>query len=211
MGLVCTVKETLDSGGHEYRVLIPADDKDEWLTELAEEYVRLRTACARPLSDISLEGIGVVSTENLLQRLKKAPKFVTGFTGPEIYIAMTRGEIDAHATGAARFVIEQSEWIEKKQINLHATLTVPKGRHHPTFARLPDFDSFAKNDVDRKLLDMFRAFQYPRALHLSSRHTERPGADDPRSDEQVLRRPGISRRVQKVNGRRPRADERRRT
>ena len=92
----------------------------------------------------------------------KDPKFVTGFTGPEIYIALTRGEIDAHATGAARFVIEQHEWIEKKQIHLHATLTVPKGRHHPTFARLPDFDSFAKNDVDRKLLDMFRAFQYPR-------------------------------------------------
>jgi tripartite-type tricarboxylate transporter receptor subunit TctC len=92
----------------------------------------------------------------------KDPKFVTGFTGPEIYIALTRGEIDAHATGAARFVIEQPEWIEKKQVHLHATLTVPKGRHHPAFTRLPDFDSFAKNDVDRKLLDMFRAFQYPR-------------------------------------------------
>lgn len=92
----------------------------------------------------------------------KDPKFVTGFTGPEIYIAVTRGEVDAHATGAARFVIEQSEWIEKKQIHLHATLTVPKGRHHPAFARLPDFDSFARTDVDRKLLDMFRAFQYPR-------------------------------------------------
>lgn len=92
----------------------------------------------------------------------KDPKFVTGFTGPEIYIAITRGELDAHATGAARFVIEQTEWIEKKQVHLHATLTVPKGRHHPTFAKLPDFDSFAKSDVDRKLLDMFRAFQYPR-------------------------------------------------
>jgi len=92
----------------------------------------------------------------------KDPKFVTGFTGPEIYIALTRGEVDAHATGAARFVIEQPEWIEKKQIHLHATLTVPKGRHHPAFTRLPEFDSLAKNDVDRKLLDMFRAFQYPR-------------------------------------------------
>ena len=75
---------------------------------------------------------------------------------------MERGEIDAHATGAARFVIEKSEWIEKKQINLHATLTVPRGRHHPTFAQLPEFGSFAKTDIERKLLDMFRAFQYPR-------------------------------------------------
>lgn len=92
----------------------------------------------------------------------KDPKFVTGFTGPEIYIAVARNELDAHATGAARFVIEQAEWIEKKQIHLHATLTVPKGRHHPAFAKLPDFDRFAKTDIDRKLLDMFRAFQYPR-------------------------------------------------
>ena len=58
----------------------------------------------------------------------KDPKFVTGFTGPEIYIALQRGEIDAHATGAARFVIENPEWIEKKLVHFHATYTVPKGR-----------------------------------------------------------------------------------
>jgi tripartite-type tricarboxylate transporter receptor subunit TctC len=92
----------------------------------------------------------------------KEPKFVTGFTGPEIYVALQRGELDAHATGAARFVIEQPEWIEKKLVHLHATYTVPKGRHHPRFAQLPDYDSFAKTDTERKLLDMFRAFQYPR-------------------------------------------------
>jgi tripartite-type tricarboxylate transporter receptor subunit TctC len=40
----------------------------------------------------------------------KEPKFVTGFTGPEIYLAITRGELDAHATGAARFVVENREW-----------------------------------------------------------------------------------------------------
>jgi tripartite-type tricarboxylate transporter receptor subunit TctC len=92
----------------------------------------------------------------------KDPKFVTGFTGPEIYVAITRGELDAHATGAARFVIEQREWIEKKLVHSHTTLTVPKGRHHPAFAHLPELGSFAKSDTERKLLDMFRAFQYPR-------------------------------------------------
>lgn len=92
----------------------------------------------------------------------KEPKFVTGFTGPEIYIAINRGEVDAHATGAARFVIEQPEWIAKKSVHFHATLTVPKGRHHPTFAQVPELGSFAKTETERKLLDMFRAFQYPR-------------------------------------------------
>jgi tripartite-type tricarboxylate transporter receptor subunit TctC len=92
----------------------------------------------------------------------KEPKFVTGFTGPEIYLAITRGELDAHATGAARFVVENREWIEKKLVHFHTTLTVPKGRHHPSFAHLPELGSFAKSERERKLLDMFRAFQYPR-------------------------------------------------
>ncbi|HEY7322031.1 MAG TPA: hypothetical protein VIE89_31075 [Candidatus Binatia bacterium] len=96
----------------------------------------------------------------------KEPRFVTGFTGPEIYIAITRGELDAHGTGAARFVIEQPEWIEKKLVHFHATLTVPKGRHHPVFAQVPEYGSFVKSDKERKLLDMFRAFQYPRWPYL---------------------------------------------
>jgi tripartite-type tricarboxylate transporter receptor subunit TctC len=96
----------------------------------------------------------------------KEPKFVTGFTNPEIYIAFNRGEVDAHATGAARFAIDQREWIEKKQVNLHATLTVPKGRHHPMFASVAELGSFAKSETERKLLDMFRAFQYPRWPYL---------------------------------------------
>ena len=96
----------------------------------------------------------------------KDPKFVTGFTGPEIYIAMERGELDAHATGAARFVIEKPDWIEKKLVHLHASLTVPKGRAHPDFKNLPHLESFAKSDKERKLLAMFRAFQYPRWPYL---------------------------------------------
>jgi tripartite-type tricarboxylate transporter receptor subunit TctC len=92
----------------------------------------------------------------------KEPKFVTGYTGPEIYVAITRGELDAHATGAARFVVENREWIEKKLVHFHTTFTVPKGRHHPSFAQAPELGSFAKSETERKLLDMFRAFQYPR-------------------------------------------------
>jgi tripartite-type tricarboxylate transporter receptor subunit TctC len=90
------------------------------------------------------------------------PKFVTGYIGPEIYIAIMRDELDAHSTGAARFVVENREWIEKKLVNFHATLTVPKGRHHPRFAHLPELQSFAKSEKEQKLLDMFRSFQYPR-------------------------------------------------
>jgi tripartite-type tricarboxylate transporter receptor subunit TctC len=96
----------------------------------------------------------------------KDPRFVTGFTNPEIYIAFKSGEVDGHATGAARFAIDQREWIEKKQVHLHATLTVPKGRHHPDFAHVAELGTFAKTETERKLLDMFRAFQYPRWPYL---------------------------------------------
>lgn len=96
----------------------------------------------------------------------KDPKFVTGYTGPEIYIAIERGELDAHGTGAARFIVEKREWFDKKLVDFHATLTVPKGRHNPMFAKVPEFGSFAKSDKERKLLDMFRAFQYPRWPYL---------------------------------------------
>jgi tripartite-type tricarboxylate transporter receptor subunit TctC len=92
----------------------------------------------------------------------KDPKFVTGYTNPEITVAITRGELDAHSTGAARFVVEHREWIEKKLMNFHTTLTVPRGRYHPSFAHLPELGSFARSEKERKLLDMFRAFQYPR-------------------------------------------------
>ncbi|HKY07567.1 MAG TPA: hypothetical protein VJQ55_04975, partial [Candidatus Binatia bacterium] len=102
------------------------------------------------------------------------------FTNPEIYIAFNRGEIDAHATGAARFAIDQKEWIDKKQVHLHATLTVPKGRYHPMFAKVPELGTFAKTDTERKLLDMFRAFQYPRWPYLFT-----PGT--PKDRVQIIR------------------------
>ncbi len=110
----------------------------------------------------------------------KAPRFVTGFTGPEIYVALMGGELDAHFTGAARFVIEQPEWIAKKQVHFHATLTVPRGRHHPLFAKVPELGSFAKSETERKLLDMFRSFQYPRWPYIFS-----PGT--PKEAVQIIR------------------------
>ena len=38
----------------------------------------------------------------------------------------------------------------------------PKAGITRSFAQVPEFGSFAKSETERKLLDMFRAFQYPR-------------------------------------------------
>jgi hypothetical protein len=46
-------------------------------------------------------------------------------------------------------------------MDFHAIIEVPKGRRHshPFFARLPDLETFARSERERKLLALHRAFQ----------------------------------------------------
>jgi hypothetical protein len=60
-----------DEGGHHFRVVRPQDE-EAFLSELAEEYLLLRTATTCDVKDISIDGIGVVSAEAILERLKRA-------------------------------------------------------------------------------------------------------------------------------------------
>ena len=92
----------------------------------------------------------------------KDPKFVVGFAGPELDIALQRGEIDARTNSADTVVRRNNEALEKASFNIHATLTIPRGKFHPRFDKLPEIDSFAKNERERQLVQVFRAFQYLR-------------------------------------------------
>ncbi len=92
----------------------------------------------------------------------KDPKIVVGFGGPEMDIALTRGEIDARANSADTVVRRNAEALGKGRFNIHATLTIPKGKLHPRFANVPDADALAKNDRERQLVNLFREFMYPR-------------------------------------------------
>jgi tripartite-type tricarboxylate transporter receptor subunit TctC len=92
----------------------------------------------------------------------KDPRFVTGYTNPEIDVAIKTGELDAHSRTAARIVSGKREWIEKNLVHFHAALAVPKDRSYPQFAQLPELGSLARSEKERKLLDVFRSFQYPR-------------------------------------------------
>jgi ABC-type phosphate/phosphonate transport system substrate-binding protein len=87
---------------------------------------------------------------------------VVGFGGPELDIAVARGEVDARANSADTVVRRNREALEKDQFNIHATLTIPKGKSHPRFANVPDLDSLAKNEKERQLISLFRNFLYPR-------------------------------------------------
>lgn len=92
----------------------------------------------------------------------KDPKMVVGFGGPELDVAVARGEVDARANSADTVVRRNREALEKGQFNIHATLTIPRGKFHPRFGDVPDLDTLAKNQKERQLISLFRNFLYPR-------------------------------------------------
>ncbi|MGH8546930.1 MAG: hypothetical protein ACREX3_25620, partial [Gammaproteobacteria bacterium] len=92
----------------------------------------------------------------------KDPRMVVGFGGRELDVALTQGEVDVRANSADTVVRRNGDALAKGQFNIHATITIPKGKFHPRFKDVPDADTFAKNDKDRRLINLFRAFLYPR-------------------------------------------------
>jgi len=51
------------------------------------------------------------------------------------------------------------DWIEKGLVDFHAILEIPKGEKHPRFAHLPELETFAKSERERKILALFRTFR----------------------------------------------------
>jgi tripartite-type tricarboxylate transporter receptor subunit TctC len=92
----------------------------------------------------------------------KDPKMVVGFGGRELDIALERGEIDARANSADTTIRRNLDALEKGEIVVQATLTIPKGKPHPRFANVVDIDTLARNDKERQLISLFRTFLYPR-------------------------------------------------
>ena len=91
----------------------------------------------------------------------KAPKFVTGYSSLEADVALMNAEIDSRANNTTSVLRRNREWVEKGIMDFHAILAVPKGdKHpHPRFAQLPEIESFAKTEKERKLLAMWRGFR----------------------------------------------------
>jgi tripartite-type tricarboxylate transporter receptor subunit TctC len=89
----------------------------------------------------------------------KEAKYVTGYTGPEIDIAILRREIDARVTTAETMTTRSPEFLDKGLVDVHASIEIPKGEKHPRFARLPELESFTKSSREKNLLEMFRAFR----------------------------------------------------
>ncbi|HWO40743.1 MAG TPA: hypothetical protein VNO43_02955 [Candidatus Eisenbacteria bacterium] len=90
----------------------------------------------------------------------KEPKFVVGYSAPERDVALIRGEVDASTMSPAS-IQQNPELLE--QVHLHVVVNLPRGKHHPAYPRqLPEIDLFARTQRDRELLQLYRAFLYPR-------------------------------------------------
>ena len=91
----------------------------------------------------------------------KEPRFVTGFSGPELDLAMERGELDARANIPDTVLQRTPEFVDKRTVNFHAIIQIPKDdRHpHPSFNKLPELETFARTDRERKIMTMFRTFR----------------------------------------------------
>lgn len=91
----------------------------------------------------------------------KDPRFVTGFSGPELDIAMDRGELDARANIPDTILQRNADQLENKRLNFHAIIQIPKDdRHpHPLFNKLPELESFARSEREHKIMTMLRTFR----------------------------------------------------
>ncbi len=87
------------------------------------------------------------------------PKFVTGYSGPQLDLAIMRREVDARVTTGETMLVRSREWLEKNLVDVHVSIEIPKGKKAQRFANVPELESFAKNEREKKLVEMFRAFR----------------------------------------------------
>jgi tripartite-type tricarboxylate transporter receptor subunit TctC len=92
----------------------------------------------------------------------KEPKMVVGYGGPEIDIALAQGEVDLRANGADTIFQRNREGLDRAAFHFHASITIPKGRFPQGLPKAPELETFAKNEKERQLVNLFRAFLYPR-------------------------------------------------
>ena len=86
-------------------------------------------------------------------------KFIPGYGGTELDLALMQGEVDARVQTAAWLVHRNADWLEKRLVDVHIGIEIPKGERHPRFAHLPELESFAKSEKERQILALFRAIR----------------------------------------------------
>jgi len=86
----------------------------------------------------------------------KAPRFVVGYSAPEVYLAVENGEADGRAATTESVMFTHSHWIEKRVVDFHVIHKVPKGKNHPSFAKLPELEMLARSPKELNLVGLQR-------------------------------------------------------
>lgn len=89
----------------------------------------------------------------------KDPNFIVGYSSQEVDVVLVSGELDARANNVTSVLRRNPDWFTKGLMNFHAIMETPKGDKHPVLGHLPEIESFAKNDRERRLLSLWRAFR----------------------------------------------------
>ena len=89
----------------------------------------------------------------------KDPKFIVGYSAPEVDTALLAGELDGRANNATSVLRRNRDWLDKGLMNFHAIMQTPVGEKHPRLGHLPEIGSFAKNAREKRLLAVWRAFR----------------------------------------------------
>ena len=90
----------------------------------------------------------------------KDPKFVVGYSGAEMDVALTQGELDARANSADAIVQRTPQFINDGLVNFHGIIEVPYGFRddHPGFVRLPALHDFATTEREKRVMQMYVSF-----------------------------------------------------
>jgi tripartite-type tricarboxylate transporter receptor subunit TctC len=107
----------------------------------------------------------------------KEPRFIVGYSTPEIEVALMRGEIDGRANNVAQLLHRNPDWVEKKVMDIHAILEIPHGAKHPRFGHVPEISTFARSDSERNLLSIYRTLR-----HVGAPYALPPGTPKDRVD-----------------------------
>lgn len=83
------------------------------------------------------------------------PRWVIGYSSPELYLAMEKGEIDGRVNDSATMNRDRPDWIKKKQVVPLVAITLPQylpPLDDPLFANVPSLMKFVKKDVHKDMI-----------------------------------------------------------
>lgn len=131
----------------------------------------------------------------------REPRFVTGYAGPEIDLALERGEVDARTQNIDNLLKRSSDWIDKGLMHSHAVFEVPRGNRHPRFGHLPEIETFARSERERSVLAMLRAFRMMGAAYFLPPGTPKDRVEVLKTAmRQALRDPLFHKEYKKLSG-----------